>query len=278
MSEDTDADTGTGTDTGIDTGTGTDKDADTHTDTDTNEGSMQTFSEGREGGGGTRTRHRGWRREACVCSVRACATLLTSLAPFVQLLYVHAHARTHTHTHTHTHKHTQTHAHTHIHTHTHMFFLAFSALSPPHSLLRLAVHHSSAPLRCVLSLLTRTCTPPGTSGVLLEILLTAAARSLSAGSSFGEALEAGVDAIEFYGGARQGSRTMIDALRPAAAAWKAGKTLQEVAAAAREGADATKTMTASAGRANWVGKDSYDGVPDPGAAAVALVLEAAAKD
>ena len=42
-------------------------------------------------------------------------------------------------------------------------------------------------------------------------------------------------------------------------------------------ADATKTMTASAGRANWVGKDSYDGVPDPGAAAVALVLEAAAK-
>ena len=75
------------------------------------------------------------------------------------------------------------------------------------------------------------------------------------------------------------AQSMIDALRPAAlAAWKPGMTLQEVAAAKLEGADSTKPMTASTGRANWVGKDSYDGVPDPGAAAVALVLEAAAKD
>jgi triose/dihydroxyacetone kinase / FAD-AMP lyase (cyclizing) len=132
------------------------------------------------------------------------------------------------------------------------------------------VPHSSSPI-------THKYTRSGTSGVLLEILLTAAARSIAAGASFGEALEAGVDAIEFYGGARPGSRTMIDALRPAAAAWKAGKALSDVAAAAREGADATKAMTASAGRANWVGKDNYEGVPDPGAAAVAVVLEAAAK-
>ena len=50
-----------------------------------------------------------------------------------------------------------------------------------------------------------------------------------------------------------------------------------VAAAAQQGADATKSMAASAGRANWVGESSYQGVPDPGAAAVAIALEAAAK-
>ena len=117
----------------------------------------------------------------------------------------------------------------------------------------------------------------GTSGVLLEILFTAAARSLAAGKPLGAAVEAGVEAVEFYGGARVGSRTMIDALRPAAAAWKAGQSMAAVAAAAQQGADATKSMAASAGRANWVGESSYQGVPDPGAAAVAIALEAAAK-
>jgi dihydroxyacetone kinase len=49
-----------------------------------------------------------------------------------------------------------------------------------------------------------------------------------------------------------------------------------VAAAAQEGAEATKAMTAAAGRANWVGHESYAGVPDPGAAAVAVALQGAA--
>ncbi len=41
------------------------------------------------------------------------------------------------------------------------------------------------------------------AGVLLEILLTAAARAMREGRSWAEALEAGVEAIEFYGGATQ---------------------------------------------------------------------------
>jgi len=117
----------------------------------------------------------------------------------------------------------------------------------------------------------------GTSGVLLEIFFTAAARSIAQGKALPAALLAGVDAIEFYGGASVGSRTMIDALRPAVAALDSGAPLAEVAFAARKGADSTMTMTASAGRANWVGQESYQGMPDPGAAAVAIVLEAMAK-
>ena len=117
----------------------------------------------------------------------------------------------------------------------------------------------------------------GTSGVLLEIFFTAAARSIAQGKPLPQALEAGVDAVEFYGGANVGSRTMIDALRPAVGALSSGASLTNVAAAARKGADSTASMTASAGRANWVGKESYQGVPDPGAAAVAIVLEAMAK-
>lgn len=117
----------------------------------------------------------------------------------------------------------------------------------------------------------------GTSGVLLEIFFTAAARSIAQGKQLPEGLEAGVEAVEFYGGASVGSRTMIDALRPAIGALTSGATLAAVAAAARGGADSTVSMTASAGRANWVGQESYQGVPDPGAAAVAIVLEAMAK-
>ena len=41
------------------------------------------------------------------------------------------------------------------------------------------------------------------AGVLLEILLTAAARAMREGRSWAEALEAGVEAMKFYGGATE---------------------------------------------------------------------------
>jgi len=117
----------------------------------------------------------------------------------------------------------------------------------------------------------------GTSGALLEIFFRAAGTALSQGKSASDAFKAGVDAMMFYGGGQAGYRTMLDALLPASEALAQGKSLTEVSAAASAGAEATKTMVAKAGRANWVNEEQYRNTPDPGAMAVAVALEAIAK-
>lgn len=121
----------------------------------------------------------------------------------------------------------------------------------------------------------------GTSGVLLELMLRKMSSSLSrAGSSIGvlemaQAFQAGVDAISLYGGATIGSRTMLDAMIPAARALLETKTLSGASSMARLGADSTAEMTsASAGRSNYLSAETLKGTPDPGAVAVAIVFEA----
>lgn len=123
----------------------------------------------------------------------------------------------------------------------------------------------------------------GTSGVLLELMLRKMSSSLSrAEPSVGvlemaQAFQAGVDAISFYGGATVGSRTMLDAMVPAAQALVETKSLSEASRIARRGADGTAAMTsASAGRSNYLSEDTLKGTPDPGAVAVAIVFEALA--
>ena len=121
----------------------------------------------------------------------------------------------------------------------------------------------------------------GTSGALLELCFRAAAASFVDSAASGAAADAawrpafvaGVDAIQYYGGAEQGYRTMLDALLPAKRALAAGGW-KEAAEAAAAGAEATKTMVALAGRANYVEAQAYNGVPDPGAKAVAAALGA----
>ncbi|KAL3779586.1 hypothetical protein ACHAW5_005419 [Stephanodiscus triporus] len=132
----------------------------------------------------------------------------------------------------------------------------------------------------------------GTSGILLELFFRKAATSLlspslASGIESGDlasAFREGVSAVSFYGGAREGSRTMLDALFPASAAIIAGggsssgADVSGAAAAARRGADATATMElAEAGRSNYLSSEVLMGTPDPGAVAVALVLEAMAQ-
>ena len=53
------------------------------------------------------------------------------------------------------------------------------------------------------------------SGVLLSILASATGHALASGSPWGAALSVGLGRMEYYGGAREGDRTMLDALRPA---------------------------------------------------------------
>ncbi|MGG6897925.1 dihydroxyacetone kinase subunit DhaK [Rhizobium sp. BR 315] len=116
----------------------------------------------------------------------------------------------------------------------------------------------------------------GSSGVLLSIFFTAASKAMAEKADLAIALLAGLDRMTFYGGAGVGDRTMVDALAPALSALTSG----DVAAAARAaaaGAESTKAMRkAKAGRASYVGEKDLEGVPDPGAVAVANVFKVVA--
>jgi triose/dihydroxyacetone kinase / FAD-AMP lyase (cyclizing) len=115
----------------------------------------------------------------------------------------------------------------------------------------------------------------GSSGVLISIMLTAAASALEGGSGLIEALESGAEAMQRYGGAKLGDRTMLDALLPALAQLSAGAGVAAAASAAAEGAAATAKVTeTSAGRAAYVPSSHLLGVPDPGAEAVAVIFAA----
>tara|TARA_B100001105_G_C22274426_1_gene392472 strand:+ start:181 stop:669 length:489 start_codon:yes stop_codon:yes gene_type:complete len=116
----------------------------------------------------------------------------------------------------------------------------------------------------------------GSSGVLLAIFFAAASQSASEGATWQDSLSAGLAKMMSHGGAKPGDRTMIDAIAPALQALPQG--LDEAANAARGGADATaRMMTARAGRSSYVPASHLEGIPDPGAEAVALLLEGLAR-
>ncbi|CAK4632782.1 unnamed protein product [Aphanomyces euteiches] len=133
----------------------------------------------------------------------------------------------------------------------------------------------------------------GTSGVLYTIFFTAAGTAMqthdkgqdnSTVSTHGwvDSFESGVAAIQKYGGALEGSRTMVDALLPALRAAKKAELgsysdwLTSVEKAAYEGAENTKEISPrdAMGRTSYVGADFVKGVPDPGAMAVAYWIHA----
>ncbi len=116
----------------------------------------------------------------------------------------------------------------------------------------------------------------GSSGVLLSIFFTAAAKAMADKADISAALLAGLDRMTFYGGAGVGDRTMVDALSPALQALESGD-ITAAARAAAAGAESTKTMLkARAGRASYVGERDLAGVADPGAVAVAGAFGVAA--
>jgi ATP-dependent dihydroxyacetone kinase len=118
----------------------------------------------------------------------------------------------------------------------------------------------------------------GSSGVLSAIFFAAASQSSAKGGSWQASLQAGLDRMMDYGGAVAGDRTMIDALQPALSMLSKNSDLAKAAQAARAGANATAKMTkARAGRSTYVSADNLKGFNDPGAEAVALLLEGLAR-
>ncbi|KAL9850997.1 triokinase/FMN cyclase [Geothlypis trichas] len=124
----------------------------------------------------------------------------------------------------------------------------------------------------------------GSSGVLYGLFLTAASQRLRGRSDFAawaDAMDAGIEAMQRYGGAAPGDRTMLDSLFAAGQALHALRSpgadpLQVLAAAvqsAEAAAEATRHMEAGAGRASYVHSSRLE-QPDAGAVAVAAVLGA----
>lgn len=124
----------------------------------------------------------------------------------------------------------------------------------------------------------------GSSGALYGLFLTAAAQALKAKtdlSAWSAAMDAGLEAMQKYGKAAPGDRTMLDSL------WAAGQELQawkspgasllpvltKAVKSAEAAAEATKNMEAGAGRASYISSARLD-QPDPGAVAVAAIFRA----
>lgn len=118
----------------------------------------------------------------------------------------------------------------------------------------------------------------GSSGVLLAVFCSASSSAVTGGETLEVALLRGAEAMQRYGGAAEGDRTMLDALLPALRALPTGG-IAAAAEAARRGAAATAAKDrAGAGRSAYVGASHLSGVTDPGAEAVARVLAAMADE
>jgi dihydroxyacetone kinase-like protein len=130
---------------------------------------------------------------------------------------------------------------------------------------------------------------PSTAGTLIAMALLRAGRAAVNGAESDAAtlaclLEAARAGIAERGKAERGSKTMLDALAPAAEAAAdaadRGESLSRALAAAAEAADAgakaTVSMLPRHGRAGWLPERSI-GHEDAGARLVAIILAAAAR-
>jgi len=126
----------------------------------------------------------------------------------------------------------------------------------------------------------------GASGPLYGVAFRRAGKALGTAPeadlpALGRALEAALAGVQQLGAAREGDKTMVDALAPATRAFgkaiadgaPAADALSALAAAAAAGAAATVSMQARKGRASYLGPRSV-GHEDPGAASTALILAA----
>jgi dihydroxyacetone kinase phosphoprotein-dependent L subunit len=126
----------------------------------------------------------------------------------------------------------------------------------------------------------------GTSGPLFGMFFRELARCAAGDEptlgEFAQGLASGLATVQRYGKADVGHKTMVDALSPAVQALTSSlpsdgsaMALRQAAGAAIEGAQSTASIIAKRGRASYVGEVSR-GVLDPGAVAMALMIELAA--
>lgn len=113
----------------------------------------------------------------------------------------------------------------------------------------------------------------GTSGALYAIFLNSLVHALrqqapaaeATPKVWGAALKQASEALLKYTPAQPGDRTLIDTLHPFVTVLNNTGDLEQAAEAAKKGAEGTKGMKASLGRAVYVGGSGFEEVPDPGA-------------
>lgn len=111
----------------------------------------------------------------------------------------------------------------------------------------------------------------GASGTLFGLILIAIEAHLDQGADLAEGLTTACERICDLGDVRPGDKSMVDALMPAVSALKE-HGLDAAITAAANGRDATGSMIARRGRAQYV-EQGGKGHIDPGAVSVVLVLE-----
>lgn len=137
--------------------------------------------------------------------------------------------------------------------------------------------------------MTLVSTVGGAAGPLYGTLFlrmgtAAAGRGELDAAAWAGVLEAGVQGVQERGKAVPGDKTMVDALLPAAEAFRAtverggsaGEAWHRAAKAARAGTKATIPLVARKGRASYLGERSA-GHQDPGATSSYLLLECGAE-
>ena len=128
----------------------------------------------------------------------------------------------------------------------------------------------------------------GAAGPLYGTAFLRASKALSdkeevSAEDAAEAIDAALGGVKQRGKAEVGDKTIVDALQPAVEAAKeaAGEgsvaaVLRAAAGAAKEGAESTVPLTASRGRASYLGARA-EGHQDPGATSTYMLLDAAAR-
>lgn len=130
----------------------------------------------------------------------------------------------------------------------------------------------------------------GASGPIWGSAFRAAANSIKEKDHINEKdisimLEAAIEGIQKRGGAKLGDKTLLDALIPATKALKDAidekdslqQAVNKAAFSAKQGAEHTKTIVASKGRASYLGERSLN-YPDAGAVAMGVIFEAFATE
>ncbi|KFZ04086.1 hypothetical protein V502_10419, partial [Pseudogymnoascus sp. VKM F-4520 (FW-2644)] len=122
----------------------------------------------------------------------------------------------------------------------------------------------------------------GTSGAIYAIFFNAMVNNLSSscssdsnskplGDHIRAALNSGLTELCCYTSAREGHKTLMDALIPFVMTFSAGSTLEAAVIESRKGAENTRKLDAVLGRASYVSKETFEregGIPDPGAMGV----------
>ncbi|WP_297556253.1 dihydroxyacetone kinase subunit DhaL [uncultured Actinomyces sp.] len=144
-------------------------------------------------------------------------------------------------------------------------------------------------IQSVLKLVAKTLmsTVGGAAGPLYGTAFLRAAKAATGeknldANAVANLIEAALLGIQTRGKAQEGEKTMVDAWAPAAKVARevaisggdGAQALQAAAQAARAGAEATKPLQATKGRASYLGERSI-GHLDPGAVSSAIILEQA---